>query len=504
MTNHSPVRQLREEALRALAAHLPQQHIDAATRCAQKLHEGLPHKEELRRNQVLVAYGGGKDSSYTIAFVRCMQLLLARMHGQTFKLLVVTNRHAGMPRAVMENIARAYRALKLLEDPDCEALLIDGNEINPFRVDRRLPLALVRQNREDILMTGHRTFADARPTFCNACNLSMVNSFGLAASHGSGVDVIITGDSRREQRAYYVWVARLAQRFGFDSNSAEGGFGGFLTRMRSLSQLYFRDLHGSDAADAIARRLVTADLRKDLQFFSIYDDTQYASGDHWDLLTKHLGFEFDEIAFSFSESDCANPALMAHLRGLKCERMYGRSYAEGIAEYVDFAVGLMRKKEFPQVLVDMMLARYDGPEKLARMRVVMDDMASEVYGLDEQQLVCMIYSPFADRCENLDVYLAREQPELAPLAGAIRELLRHGKDPARGARQREVQQALERLSGLTLSQLRVIHASPLHPSAEGGGGHLIEHILARDPHKDVIQTRRAPGGALVQETISGR
>jgi hypothetical protein len=29
-------------------------------------------------------------------------------------------------------------------------------------------------------------------------------------------------------------------------------------------------------------------------------------------------------AFSFTESDCANPTLMAHLRGLKCERLYGR------------------------------------------------------------------------------------------------------------------------------------------------------------------------------------
>ncbi|WP_437757465.1 PqqD family protein [Sorangium sp. So ce1389] len=499
------MQQLREEALRALAAHLPQQHIDAAMRCAQKLHEGLPHKEELRKNHVLVAYGGGKDSSYTIAFVRCMQLLLSRTQGQTFKLLVVTNRHAGMPRAVMENIARAYRALRLPEDPDCEALLIDGNEINPFRVDRRLPRALVQQNRDDILMTGHRTFADARPTFCNACNLSMVNSFGLAASYGSGVDVIITGDSRREQRAYYVWVARLAQKFGFDSGSAGGDFGGFLARMRSLSHLYFRDLHGGDATDAIERRLVTASLRKDLQFFSIYDDTQYASGEHWDLLTRHLGFEFDEIAFSFSESDCANPALMAHLRGLKCERMYGRSYAEGIAEYVDFAVGLMRKKEFPKVLVDMMLARYDSAEKLARMRSVMDDMAREVYGLDEQQLVCMTYSPFAARCQNLDGYLKREQPGLAPLAGSIRELLQDGRAPAAGSAQHEVKQVLERLSGLTLSQLRVIYASPLHPSAASGSeGHLIEHILARDPHKDVIQTRHAPGGSLVQETISGR
>jgi hypothetical protein len=31
-----------------------------------------------------VAYGGGKDSSYTLAFVRAMQLILFRLHGTTF------------------------------------------------------------------------------------------------------------------------------------------------------------------------------------------------------------------------------------------------------------------------------------------------------------------------------------------------------------------------------------------------------------------------------------
>jgi len=52
----------------------------------------------------MVAYGGGKDSSYTLAFVRAMQLILFRVHGSTFQLRVATNRHAGMPRAVLENV----------------------------------------------------------------------------------------------------------------------------------------------------------------------------------------------------------------------------------------------------------------------------------------------------------------------------------------------------------------------------------------------------------------
>jgi hypothetical protein len=505
MNDPSPVQQLREKAFNGLAAYLSKEHIDAATKCMNRLYASLPHKNDLGRNQVLVAYGGGKDSSYTIAFVRCMQLLLYRMRGDTFRLLVVTNRHAGMPRAVMENIARAYRALQLTEDPSCEALLIDGNEIKPFKVNETLPRSVVQRNRDDILMTGHRTFGNARPTFCNACNFSMVNSFGLAAAYQGGVDVIVTGDSRREQRAYYVWVKRLAQNFGIDDASDKGNFQNFLSTMKNISRLYFRDIHGSDAPDEIRQRLVTSDVQKDLTFFSIYDDTSYAAGEHWSLLTQHLGFKFDEIAFSFSESDCSNPALMAHLRGLNCERRYGRSYAEGIGEYVQFAVGLMRKKEFPQVLVDTMLARYDSDEKRASMRAAMGDLAREVYGLEEPQLVCMLYSPFAGGCENLLRYLEREQPQLVPRADRIRELLQPGGAAPPYSAQHDLKEELERLSGLTLAQLQVICAAPLHPLAsDDRGSHLIEHILARDPHKELIRTRRAPEGPLLQEIISGR
>jgi hypothetical protein len=467
--------------------------LAAAELCATKLHAGLPDSHQLRNNCVLVAYGGGKDSSYTIAFVRCMQLLIARAHGETFRLRVVTNRHAGMPSAVMRNIGRAYAALQILEDPDCEPLIADLDQIKRFRVDEPMPAALVQRNRDDILVTGHRTHADARPTFCNACNFSMVSSFGLAAGHGDGVDIIITGDSGSEQRAYYVWVTRLAQKFGVHAKDAKGDFGGFLGSMRNLSRLYFSELHGAESSEPVTSRLVASQLKKGLKFFSIYGDTDYASGDHWDLLTRYLGFQFDDAAFSFSESDCANPAIMAHLRGLKCERLYGRDYADGIAEYVTFAVGLMRNKEFPTVLIDTMLARYDSREKLGQMRATVNQLVGELYDLGEAQLVCMVYSPFVGQGRNLEAYLAHEQPAMLPRIAELRRLLATALAPA----DRELVTWLEQLTGLGLAQLRLVFdARPDNP--------LIADILARDPHKQQISTQHAAGGPIVSELISGR
>ncbi|RML58168.1 hypothetical protein APX70_03529, partial [Pseudomonas syringae pv. maculicola] len=82
-------------------------------------------------------------------------------------------------------------------------------------------------------------------------------------------------------------------------------------------------------------------------FISIADLISCTADEHWNLLTEFLDFRFDDLAFSFSESDCANPVLMAHMRGLTAEYLQGRSYADGIAEYLELATSLMRRKQMP-------------------------------------------------------------------------------------------------------------------------------------------------------------
>ncbi|HEX8093239.1 PqqD family protein [Jatrophihabitans sp.] len=492
------VAQLREEAFQDLLEAMPAANMAAAQRCGTRLRAALPYQDEWERNLVMVAYGGGKDSSYTLAFVRTMQLLLLREHGSTFRLRVATNRHAGMPRAVLENIDREYRALRLPADPDCELLLIDGDEVSIFDVDTPQREAVVNRNRLDILMTGHRTYADGRPTFCNACNLSVVNSFGVAASYGTGADLIITGDSQQEQRQYTLWVGRLARRLNPTRKPTGTGLGRLLSTVDGIAQGYFADIHGAESVDTIAERRVTHDVPERLRFFSIYDDTEYASGDHMELLTGFLGFQFDDIAFSFTESDCGNPALMVHLRGLKCERVYQRSYAEGMQEYVDFALGLMRSKDFPPQLIEQMQARYAGADATAQMRRAAEEYAWQTFALTEEQLVCMVYSPFADKGAGLGQFLAQEHPALADRFDDIQQLL---ADELAEAEQLTAE--LERISALTLAQLRVLYRSSLRGSGSEATG-AIDAVLVGDPHKALIRTRFSKQGPEALEQISGR
>jgi len=486
---------------------MPPANLEAARRCSARLRDALPHPGELDRNLVLVAFGGGKDSAYTLAFVRAMQLILFRGHGATFRIRVATSRHAGMPRAVLENIDREYQALGLYADPGCELLLIDGNEVTPFDVAAPQRDYVVQRNRLDILMTGHRTFADGRPTFCYACNLSVLDSFGLAAAYGGGADVIITGDSQREQREYALWVGRLARRLGAPRRAdGAGGLRRFMSQLDAIAQSYFTDIHGADAPERVAERRITTEVPERLRFFSIYSDTQYAAGDHMQLLTGFLGFEFDDIAFNFTESDCGNPALMAHLRGLKCERVYQRSYAEGISEYVAFALDLMRKKDFPAELIEQMRARYEDPGAVIRMRHAAEGYALETFGLTEEHLVCMAYSPLAEGGAGLGEFLRREHPTLAGRSADIHTLLAGEPGAAGSGEPGDAQWLagdLQRISGLELSQLRLLYGSSVR-RPRAGGTEVIDLVLEGDPHKAVIRTRHSQDGPNTLEQISGR
>jgi hypothetical protein len=483
-----------------LRAALAPQELAAAAGAALRLRSVLGDAEAGTR-VVLVAYGGGKDSSFALAFVRSMQLVLRRLFDSTFQMRVMTNRHAGMPRAVMENIDRVYTALGLYGDPDCEMLCVDGTEVTPFDVDLPLPAAVVERNRLDILMTGHRSAGDGRATFCNACNLSMARAFAVAAGHGAGADVIVTGDSPEEQRDYHAWTVRLARRLQVPSRqSGRRTFRDVLSLYDGISRKYFADVHGPEGFDETLHT-VPRGVPERLSFFSIYDDTRYDSGSHWEFLTGYLGFVFDDLAFSFSESDCGNPALMAHLRGLRSEHRDGRRYAEGIAEYVEFGVGLMLRKDFPMRLIEVVRERYRGVHGVENMRALMERYAWESFGLTTEQLVCMVCAPFADRGAGLHAFLRSEHPALLAREQAIRDLL-HDGDVRAG---RELAVALEHISGLTVPQLSTLYRSPLlttDPAARDES--VLAAVRVGDPHKEAIRTRHAADGAEVLELISGR
>lgn len=471
--------------------------IDSAKRCAKRLVQCFPDQKEIQNNRVLLAYGGGKDSSYMVAWVRYIQGLVLAEKGVTFRLRIITNRHAGMNDKVMANIDSVYRSLGIYDDDSVECLIADGLLVRPFERYMVMPDAVRAKNRTDVLMSGHRFQADARSTFCNACNLSMMNSFGLAAHREGGIDVIITGDSSKEQAAYFAWVRHLSRLFKAPEIDKERSFSTFLKTLDGVAKGYFENIYG--VGNTAADHRIAYELIREPVFFNIYQDAVYDASEHWQLLTEYLGFEFDVLMFSFSESDCGNPTLMAHIRGLRAQTLLGRCYAEGVCEYVNFAIGLMRQKNFPPHLIAEMAARYQDESAIDEQRVRAATFAMDAFNLSSEQLICMIYSPFTEYGKNLDKYLTQQNIRLSP--ASIHALLGSNANDCL-----ELKGELEALSGLTLEQLRHCYGNCLVVTLlEPRNSDPLSRVLRSDPHKSIIQVLDDYSlDGRVTEIISGR
>ncbi|TWD46174.1 hypothetical protein [Pseudomonas sp. SJZ131] len=470
----------------------------AVATLGERLIDAAGGLDGLSRYKLMVAYGGGKDSSYTVAMLRAAQLHLAVLHGRTFQLRIANMRHAGVPDAVMANIDRVYRALHLFDDPRVEMLVVDHRLIRPFERHLPFPDDVQAMNRFDVLMNGHRTAGDGRPTFCNSCNLAVADFYGRAAWWQGGVNAVVTGDSRKEQKHYFTWIMRLAQRLGLNVDECRRqGFRGLLQALDGVAQVYFVELFGEGFDhQRDERRVACGDDQADPAFISIYDLVSYKVEDHWELITEFLDFRFEELAFSFTESDCANPMLMAHFRGLKAQYVQGRSYNQGIAEYLELAQALMRKKEMPQRLIDLAMAAYADAEGMQARRTLAANFAEQAFGLDEAQLVCMQFAPFVDRGRELSSFLGLCHPQRLPALDALHQLLGGEREDA------ALSQWLTQVSGLPLPALRSLYA---HQRIDfDSAATLIARVRAGDPHKGRISRYDPATGETVVELVSGR
>ncbi|MCU1719024.1 hypothetical protein [Pseudomonas sp. 5P_3.1_Bac2] len=487
-----------ERLLAELKNYLHADECRAVSTLAERLVDAAGGVEALSDYKLMVAYGGGKDSSYTVAMLRATQLQLAVQHGHSFQLRIANMRHAGVPDAVMANIDRVYRALHLYEDERVEMWVVDHRQIRPFARDLPFPEDVQAINRFDVLMNGHRTAGDGRPTFCNSCNLAVADFYGRALWWQGGVDAVVTGDSRKEQKHYFTWIMRLAQRLGLNVEECRRmGFRGLLQALDGVAQRYFVELFGPGfAAQLDERRVASGDDSADPTFISIYDLVSYKVEDHWALITEFLGFRFEELAFSFTESDCANPMLMAHFRGLKAQYVQGRDYNHGLAEYLELAQALMRKKEMPPRLIDLALAAYADDQGKQARRELAAGFAEQAFGLDEVQLVCMQFSPFVDHGRGLSNFISLCHPHYLAVHDELQQVL------AGGSEEPDLVQWLERVSGLPLPAVRSLY---LHQAIDfDSEATLIARVRAGDPHKGRISRYDPATGRTIVEVVSGR
>lgn len=488
-----------QQVLQRLLSYFRRSERTALQLLIQRLIVAAGGIERIASFKVMVPFSGGKDSAYTVALLRAAQLSIAGRSPATFNLRVANMRHTGMTPAVMENVQRTYSALFLHDDPRVELLVVDQQSVRLFEPGMPLSQATREQNRSDMLLNGHVSAGDGRTTFCNSCYLGIAEFFERAGAWGGGVDAVVSGDSRKEQKQYITWVMRLAPKTAYRfTDWGNQNFNGMLNIIGSISQAYHQELYGEDGAAATISIAQLSASNKSMipAFIAISDLITSDTEEHWKLLTEFLGFRFDDLAFSFSESDCANPLLMAHMRGLKIQYVQGRSYAEGIAEYLELAKALMRRKRMPQRLIDQALSAYADEEGIAVRRELAAAFAQEGFGVTEAQLICLLFSPFVNEGQELEGFLRRLHPGMLVALPDLHKALQGLAAPE------QVLQWLGDISGLTLQGLQGLYRKKRVDFSDQAS--IIARVRAADPDKRQITTVDPQTGESVREVISGR
>jgi hypothetical protein len=309
-----------------------------------------------------------------------------------------------------------------------------------------------------------------------------------------GVQALVSAQSPTRQRRYLAWGLRIARQAGLGVRaSGEGSSDSALEVIGRLGEAYHRQLYGEKLG---TRRLPRPRRKTPVHLLPMDDLLAVAPEQHWRLLVEFLGFRFSAQALGFSETACANPVLMAHLRGLRAEHLEQRTYADGVAQYLQLARQLMARKGMPEHLVDLMLSAYDDPHKLQERRTLAQQHAQANYRVSEQQLVCLLFAPFVDAGKGLASWLVRCHPARADTLTALHQVLQgsRGDDPLCAW--------LTAVSGLPIQALRRLYGQ--HASNGPGPQSLIARLRATDPDGARVQLVDGKTGELKTERMCGR
>lgn len=370
--------------------------------------------------------------------------------------------------------------------------MVDDHHVMPFDASARRSAAALNANRLDLLMAGHLTAGDARASFCNSCYLSLADFYRRIIAWEGGVDLVISTDPPAEQARYLAWGKRVLRGAGLLPSREALRQGALLEQFDALGRAYYLQLHGDNHKDAAP----LPDQPGEPCFLSIHDLVHTPEPSKSSLLTEFLGFRFADLAFAFSESDCANPLLMAHMRGLRAQFLQDRDYRDGVDEYLQLAEVMMRRKGMPDGLIEKALAAYEDEAGLKQRRQLADDFAQQAYGLSEAQLVCLLFAPFVNQGQGLKAFLRRCHPGMLVALPYFYKALQGHPVPE------PVSQWLTDISGLPSEALQRLYGMPRAGSLDRSS--LIVSARASDPDTSCIRSRDPRTGKVTFERVSGR
>lgn len=443
-----------QQVLQRLIGHFTRAERTSLQLLIQRIVVAAGGMEQVGDYKVLIAHGGGEVSSYTLALLRAAQLTIAGRTPRTFQLRVATLRHTGMTQGTLDTLNRGYNRLFLHDDPRVELLMVENHEVLPFNHQRPASAAGRDVSQRTMLMVGHLTSGDIRATFCNETYLALGDFYQRAVTWNGGVHALVSGDAPRKQTQLLAWLKKAAVGAGIPvARGWPMSLTALFARMDDMSTGYYQDMFGEHY---VANASPSRSSHRYLAYINVADllnDTVPAGAP---LLNDFMAYAPDPLGFHLSQPTYANPLLMAHLRGLQAQCLRELDYGDGVERFFEQAAHYMIRQQMPGALLAQAATR-EG-------RMLSTTHAQAFFGLDETQLICLLFSPFIHHGERLEGYLRQCHPGMLVALPELHKVLQ-GKSSSE-----MLQQWITDTSGLPLPLLEhlyrkrphVVRGSPLH------------------------------------------
>lgn len=399
-----------QQVLQRLLGFFSREERTALQLLIQRLVVAAGGMERIGHYKVLFSHPGTRDSCYTLALLRAAQLSIAGRAPATFQIRVATLHQGATTPACIENVHRSYSALFVYDDPRVEALMVDHREVLAFNHSVALSEAGREMNRTNMLMLSHLRGPAGVFEVCDDGYLAMAEFYGHMVRWEGGIDAMVGGETARQQRQFLAGLMRGARKVGLSLTTHPAqGFEGLFSTLDQLGGDFYRELY-ADLDTVPWRPQEGFNARRGTAYLDIQDLVPDHMEDRWPLLMDFLGLQPNEVETHLRENDYASPLLSAHMRGLQGAYLRGQTYERGFSEYIQRGLLMMRRRRLPERLCDQVLALYGNPHANAELRSRADLEAQQTLGLNEAQLLCLLFAPFVNKAARLESFLRRCHP----------------------------------------------------------------------------------------------
>jgi hypothetical protein len=253
----------------------------------------------------------------------------------------------------------------------------------------------------------------------------------------------------------------------------ETGYEQLFTRLDELGSDCYREFY-SGHGQPVWRPAESFEACRRATFIDIHDMLVSNLEERWPLLTEFLKYQPDGVTTQVGDNEYVSLSICAHLRGLQACFVQGRTYEAGIGDYLQRLLVLMQRKQLSEHVCDQALQTYGNPATLLDQRELAAVEAQRNLGLNEAQLVCLLFAPFVENGASLERFLRQCHPGMLVALPELHRAMQGKPAPE------QVLQWMVDVSGLPVSLIGTLYRMGPAASAEPGDTLLQAEVMATD------------------------